>query len=871
MANSSSSPKFNIIVKQKGIDLLYSRCSFLKQFNFNPSMAREDEWLAVGTILVKLGDLGVREWERLSKSDPAAWNNLEFNNALSNIRSGVTSEYTCSNINHKFRNACNKCPDYSSPKDILLEYAANRKQGTISSNITPVDLQTARKGLESDVKSLFANLANEVYHIGPPNGVGKTTSIINELPGFIKGQALTRKVLFLVPRHNLAEEIEKKMRKSYRGQRINIVTLMSRKKLIQAGKLNCPHAEKLIKLFNILGYFANRIICGNCANKKICEYYKRIKRAAVSNIVIGVHSHMQYKFFFDLIKPDLIIIDECFIDSYRTEIEFKDRDIMFTEKIIQKSALDPVVQKDICSSLQELIKGNIPQWQIDYSLSDTIRDVIANYMTRYLNNTPEGMLLFDNLAYLVRNKIPAKLERNSYKYIHAAEIPTDIPLVILDSTTNEKHYRLLLGRNVHSVSSQNIHIKHNVEVTQCLDGAYPRSSLYDTNQNSLTKSARKLLFLMATILGRVKLNIITHRHLSSHIEKNLYGITRGGLVTYFGNVSGLNVLEKADAIIILGFKMIGFTNLVNTARVKFDTGWDSNAVSAEILRAENDASNSHMEDLSFHDDSVGFRVPVKKYSNQYVQSVSDIIEHGDYLQALGRIRPYGTGKPTKSSKLKYRQLFIISNQPTGPVSVDRAVTISELGNQYIFPKSNEQRDSLIAVSELLKTPGFSSRNITASVVAKKAGLKPSTVRSQFYRHGIDSFIKIAKALNVNPSLKTLMLGSDYSTMTSVDVLVQRVQEYSITQNVSNYDQEENLPNAQLLEITEQILNQKCESLETLANDQQFLDIPYEERARELLNIINKPIELENYYIGFKTFRDLVDRNIADDEDCDPIL
>lgn len=873
MVNTNFSPKYEIEVKPQGLNMLYSRCNFLKQFMLNPSMARRDEWIAAGTILLNLGSTGANEWEKLSKIDTVNWDNLEFISTLSDIKSKVIPEYTCKDISRQFGSLCNSCPDYNSPKDILLKYAADRKHGTISSNIQPLSSKTARQTLQSEIKVLFANLAAEVYHVGPPNGVGKTTSIINELPTIIKGQTGPKKVLFLVPRHNLAEEVERKMRNYYRGQRISIVRLMSRERLQESGKINCPYDAKLIKIYNVFRYPVNDLLCKNCNSAKTCEYWKRIKRAAKSNIVIGVHAHMQYKFVFDLVKPDVIIIDECFVNSYRKEVTFKDKDISFTEHVIKNASLPAKIQQDILNSLSNLKKGNVPQWQKDYSTKNSITAKLAESIN---NIGIQGVLLFNDLAYLTRNSMSVKRENNYYKYIKTAEIPDNIPMIILDSTTTHSHYQALLGRNVKPVSlPNNTNIKHYVEVTQILDGAYPISSLYNKAQDTLTDSAIRLLRLMATILSGIKWNIITHEPLSAHIKKHLYNLTKGGLVTYFGNVSGLNVLENADVITVLGFKMLGYANLVDVARVIFNTGWDDNAVNNQVQQAAKDANNPSMECLSFHDDNLCFKVPVKKYSNRFVQFTSDIIEHGDFIQALGRIRPFEAKKPTQKSGLKHRQLYIICNQPTGPVPVDKALTINKLGQQYIFPKTNEQRDTLKALVELLRTSGIPDKNI-ASEVAKKARdiglfLKPSTVRNQLKRNGVDAFVNTAKALLANDSLQTLMFNPNYSKMSRKDILKQRITEYFASQDESNNDKDEELPSAELLEIISQLLDEKSDKLKHLIDDPQFSKLPYEERIKRLRSIINEPIDLGEYNIGMGTFNDLINEEKAfDDDDDDPI-
>ena len=188
-------------------------------------------------------------------------------------------------------------------------------------------------------------------------------------------------------------------------------------------------------------------------------------------------------------------------------------------------------------------------------------------------------------------------------------------------------------------------------------------------------------------------------------------------MTWFGNVSGSNALEESDILCVIGFPMIGYDDLVKGASKAFGVNWDKHEINHIGNQALYDNINPCYKKVSFYDDKVLVQVPVKSFSDPSIEAYYQMTCFGDYIQALGRIRPFSENIPC--NKIGLRHLLVISNQPTGFIPVDRLTTTDRLTGTYFFPKSDRMYKTLITVMAMVDE-GKSDKEITSTAIANRS-------------------------------------------------------------------------------------------------------------------------------------------------------
>ncbi len=861
--NFKDNLRYRLQIKQKGLKMFYKACTFMNDFRMKPSMIRKD-WKDAGAILVHLGIEGEAEWQKLLMKDSAAWNLAEYTDCYLKIITGDIPIPKCNDI--ACYGLCNNCFKYISPLDIIYEHAATRRQGIQYGKLVST-LNSARGQLQKDCRNLLNGGLHKggIYHFGAPNGLGKTTHLVEELLLKLSYKSTsTEKVLILTPRHNLSDEIVNKINPKNQPTRCPIVKLASRRKLIDEGSLHCPHSTNL-EYAGKHGYPIASLYCMKCLSKNTCEYYKRFNDAASAKIVIGVHDHLHHPIIMNTVVPSLIIIDECFLSLYRKQVDFTDQDIAFTEKVITNSYLCGTPRANLLSALRSVSNGKKParhtlQWTSNNA--NTVWDAIVNSL-QIMNSTASNRLLIYDLIYLAQYQTDLWKSGKKYSYIRSALLPPDVPLIILDSTTTTEQYERLLGKPVQSVSLPNdAPIEHHVQVTQILDGQYPRGSLleYNNGPTQLTNIASKLLRTMALYVGGKEWNLITHKSVADKVTQDLFNITGGGLITYFGNVSGLNDLENADIVTVMGFPLLGYNNLVQQARIAFDTGWHVEEIIEQTKKVWMDAGADNWGHLSFHDEITGVECHISKYSEISIEDISQIIEQGNFIQALGRIRPFDTKMASQGSGFKHRQLFVLSNQLTGAIPIDRAIKHYGLRSLFLLPKNKTQLDTLAVITDMIEV-GIDPDKISYSTIIKHSGimnipLNPNTLKSQLSRYGGKKrFINTASIMAKTPNLKSWILGSiigadatDNDNNDNQVHLLDLTEQYSETSSI--------ISSVAAIELTTLVLNTKARALREFAEGPSFNDLARNRRIEIMIRILREEINMGDYSMRLDCFNSL---------------
>ena len=419
----------------------------------------------------------------------------------------------------------------------------------------------------------------------------------------------------------------------------------------------------------------------------------------IADVVIGVHDHLLWgKLLWDKYNPDILVIDECFATKFRIKQGFYDADIDYTEQVINTVSINPYAKRNLIKSLRQVRQGRIPVWTRDYWVDNNVRTEIIAEDQRNIPFNGNNRLILSDIQYLSQSnkqctKIIVGNNNYRYSYIRTASLADNIPVIILDSTTTTPQYSKLLGKPVKAIGLGQNHVQHAVKVTQFLDGAYPKTGFEDKKVKGsiLVDMVKSMVTRVRNVVNNKKsLNFISH----SNIEQDLLNINNSsGLVLHFGAVSGLNSLQNADALVVIGFPMVGHDELVEGASVAFDTGWSDQDKTNIVSSA-----NKSWQDLSFYDDKVIVKTQTHQYIDSLVRDYYEIVPKGNYIQALGRIRPF-----EKSNSRIPRELIIVCNESTGAIPVDnlRLLSDKKLKSSVWKPKG-KQMATFEAVKRLVK-------------------------------------------------------------------------------------------------------------------------------------------------------------------------
>lgn len=679
--------KYKIELTFDGLNYLLSNCKCLSYIRSNPLTFGSTLWEQIGQVLVQCGGEGSKLWEQLTIQNLTSSSDLSlFHCKLQEYLSKGKSP-KCSDLAKA--GYCGQCKRNGTPMDIINEYLSTRQPFISHCNSwQPITIKDAReKHLRPQIASLMSNLLPGIYHVDCPNGIGKTQALIEHLPQY-------GKTVWLVPRHDLGREIVSKFN-SLRPN-LSVERYLSRQQMAKEQTLiNCPH-HLMAQYCSNRGIPFNQLYCANCQSNPICQYYQNVQDILIADAVIGVHDHLLWgKVLWDKYNPDILVIDECFATKLRIKQGFYDVDIDYTEQVINTANIDNYVKRNLIKSLRRVRQGRIPVWTRDFWVDHKVKMEIIAEDQRNLQSNSDKRIILSDIQYLSQsNKQCTKTidgcNGYRYSYIRTAPLPDNIPVIILDSTTTTAQYSKLLGKQVTTIGLGQNRVQHTVKITQFLDGAYPKTGFEDKVGNVLVKKVKDIVSKVQNVVNMKSLNFISH----SNIEQDLKSINNSsGLALHFGAVSGLNSLQNADALVVIGFPMVSHNVLVEDASVAFDTGW-SDLNKANIV---NSATKS-WQNLSFYDDKVTVKTVTHQYIDPLVRDYYEIVPKGNYIQALGRIRPF-----EKSNSPIPRELIIVCNESTGAIPVDnlRLLSDQKLKSSVWKPKG-KQIATFEAVKRLVK-------------------------------------------------------------------------------------------------------------------------------------------------------------------------
>lgn len=529
------------------------------------------------------------------------------------------------------------------PYDFQLAPLATPEQAT-------ADLQSIVRDFVHNKKSQFVNVTA---------GAGKTRTVLEALSREIRH---TDKVLFLVPRHDLAAEIVDSYNEirrhdianadNFRGkiQRSTVIAL-------QGKEILCEN-RVAFELFNKANVSMPPTFCSNeCQMRGDCRYTTQFDNLWI-NIRVMTHQEWlneQAAWFNGRKeekgnlqprreglgwKPDFIVIDEdifkmpdpiyesvasrfgsisLIIASVRGGNLLKDAVLEHRHQVLQDGAQNSRPKTPAFKSAEEYIKAcNRNKRQKTYS-------TVLNRLVEYC--MVEDEILLDGMW--VENDRINWLETRS-----AATRHTVIPTLFLDATASQDVVqRLLPGVQFHRIA-----VRQNsaVQLFQLWDKTLTNKYLSDPdNLNTV------VLGLTSIARRYQRVGLITYGKVGE--DKN-FATTLGEAVgavhsKHFGDLRGLNMFEDVDCLLVVGRYSLPPAVSANYARAIFGhhAEWSQNYADLPVRMK----------------DGRTFKLNTYVADNEFHQAIYEHFSLSETLQAIGR------GRPVHGSK---KDIYVFSNE-----------------------------------------------------------------------------------------------------------------------------------------------------------------------------------------------------------------
>ncbi len=444
--------------------------------------------------------------------------------------------------------------------------AINKKAAQHSDYVLPPLLSCVEA--TEKVKDITANFfsGDKSICVNVSAGLGKTHLVIEAL----RNTPSTKKILFLVATHELAEEIKER----FRNMQVPGETFRSKINASQInhikGKSHMCEDQETFALYEKAGIPMPVGQCLSCYHNW-CAYTAQFDH--MGNIRVMTHEEFlntESAWFYGTKYedgcvprkgrwvPDFIIVDEDFL-KVETSNEKMGDNYQSIRKIIA-SCLDnglsleqsigmhaaDIITDHLAVSKNEYIKftnaNDYIKQQRARSKPSKVLDIIYDYVIR-----PD----LDKLKFLRFDKKTKSLILCRIKPV--AKRFSSIPVLYLDATANESIVRSVCG----PIDFYNIQVSNDTEsnIYQLENANYSKNQL--TNPANLDFLVSKL----KNIMGRYpagKVGLITYKNIpgTTDFYQELANRLDISDVGYFGNLRGLNRFEDLDCLLVVGRHMI---------------------------------------------------------------------------------------------------------------------------------------------------------------------------------------------------------------------------------------------------------------------------------------------------------------------------
>ena len=581
--------------------------------------------------------------------------------------------------------------------------------GKARKNLQPKEIQNpfperysvedGMKIVEDKIEQFFKNKTSTF--ISSSTGSWKTRVVIDYIANKL---SFDIKILILVPRHDLGEEMEKKFAALNRHPMggMTVTHLYGRDKL-------CDDKNTLNKLKKYSASVPFAYCSNECPFRHNCEYLKQFNKTSIANVVIMTHAEYQNKesvwfngYHEDRIgkfldpknnswKPDYLVIDEnilqyeCYEDngSYYESVK----------KIIASCVLGKTLEqaiKDHAALLEQDLKNidkngypnfkNMQSYLAQFKNSKYVPEKFS-YVLKLLNifnetNNPE---ILNEITFDGKNLKITRLTKQHDRF-------KDVPALYLDATANEDITKTLLP----TVDFCAVKFKSNdaVRIHQLSNTTITKNWLNDENHyQTLLVGLRKLLDGVTENVG-----LITYKNVG--YTKDFYqklsadlGITING---YFGGVKGSNKFEDVDILLIVGRQAIPQDEVKRFAKALF-------GINVESERRYEDRS-------LLMSDGRCYAINNFEYEDPHAQMIYESICKAETIQTIGRCRPIHG---------KAKNVYLFTNESFGD-----DVEISSFFEWGDFFQEGKSYVSTKAVEEIRKLKVLQFKNSCIAKILK---------------------------------------------------------------------------------------------------------------------------------------------------------
>ncbi|WP_081763403.1 BT4734/BF3469 family protein [Imhoffiella purpurea] len=561
-------------------------------------------------------------------------------------------------------------------------------------------IEEAESKLEDTIRSFFKKETPRSVFLRVASGIGKTHAVLS----ILKETLPKRRILFLVPNHELADEIMGKLKKSpndfksMKKRRSNMFYACHIK-----GKTHTCLMPEVLKEYEDSGINMPLAQCLNdCPMRTDCDYI--LQFSGPENIRVMTHqeyTNRQSAWFNGtnntggpseaVWEPEFIIIDE----DWMTPVEHKEtlntnydgiRNII--NDIKNGLSLQDAIEnhrEDVISDYGRMIKSK--RQKIPFT---TRKDYIREMKIK--NQTPHSKILEILYNHIKNNtnSIPLKKIRfiesgNALVYSEISPVASryeNIPTLYLDATANEYVVKAVLG-DVEYISI-NARRRDDINIYQLENQNWTKSRLEDQKRRD------ELLEDLRLIVKRYgSVGLITYKNIPGIKDFDRWLADQLGVKIYghFGKLRGLNKFDDLDCILIVGRHCLPESEVQNYAHAIVDSPSFKKEFMDRPLRMKNGEPMS-LNNFSFID--------------ARVDSINKHFSCSETMQAIGRGRYYH-GKP--------KDIYIYSNESLGG-----EIEITDFF-RYEPTKYSDQIEALMQVgfcqnkpSELKKL-GFSEHSI----------------------------------------------------------------------------------------------------------------------------------------------------------------
>ena len=693
----------------RDVDELLNRCEHINYYYHTPTDMGYSIWFGIGTNLIKLGTPGEEVWADMSRRDSDNFSEIDFTKKLEDIKKTVYC-YGCGKLT---------CPKYLEAIEkelpipcgvhtpIMLLNKFHSKNEYIS--YTPIQYKSeisqeeARLLIQQEYEKILIENKPGIYYIKVPCGIGKTMGLVEVLKSHLS--VTPKKVLWLGDTHKQIIEvlqqfdefktIHLKSRKNMEDLKetctnIDIIENYYHKKGLNARYTHCftkkcPLSEEkvtdeCIYASNVLKNFKihkTKTISG----AKNCKYMQQYKQIPSCDIVFGAHNRINMA---NTIKPDILVIDENFLNKYKYRVEFTHNDVEFSirllEACINKASFN---DREILHVIIELLKNldlflnsaNIIEF-ITREMADTLTKINERFMlslTRKAEITGRSLkvknvecnrcrFILDYMIYLVRpiltnqgssllshvQSLKFQKDENSYSFTRKSEIPENCITFILDATTPKELYEGVVGKSIYTYDvSEQSYIKQESRMILVNIGKYTKSHLCSSN-NRYHTVVRAFEFIdkivrekMYTSVGLITFNDV-YNTLDTDFGTSVEEIIKSARVVceHFNNLRGKNQFRECDAVFVLGFMQHPSQEIAKSAFTLLDmdvpleeliddTTQDMKSSYIGIPLPLIDSSQPHTLEIQ--------KVDFRHKETSYIYETYCI---GELVQAIGRARIY---------------------------------------------------------------------------------------------------------------------------------------------------------------------------------------------------------------------------------------